>query len=772
LESIRDCKYGCGKKIKYDSVSFSDGFTVSIPWELTAKGDLADIRMDSTDPFEEEHVPASMILLLGLKNFLDMLWLRDYKTEYFTKGMTLTTSYTNGRKGKVKKVPSYRPILTDDEIKKITETTLEPEPTDEEWRDGIKICWDYDLTKAERKALLQQLKADLQNDIEEIKKQYPEIADLQTPNAENKSFDKLMPADQQTLLTVFKAMCQERDRNPEGAYEDRRDKEHEQYLYGKLIPRQRTDDEIKKDAERIQQDPADEFEPTGKEACELIMTHDSGNIHGDATKVHHPDGVLNACKMCLDKHVADREKRLDMLHKEWDKKHPESTTTKLNEHQVQQGQIWDGNFQSYHVSHERFPPKTELEKEYFQFREEDLKKYPDLQYFLNAGDFEGALSHIQENINEHLHRHMWGGGDAVFRDLAMVYQKLARYDDALLAMELQLLIFPADWDYFQLVEILLDMDWGHEALSALNEMQKRISEWRTPFGIWSHEEHSIYQLFTAFTKAYRKVGNAAKEQEYTEKLVGFEKIITVDPKDRIKTREDLAKCLLKQGKFKDASVILGEANRLRDELTTPKPAEKKENLSAEEVKNFPIDHPEFIQAFANEITKQQEEKPKTGKGFEDPFPNMSEDDYVGTMEFEFRNLIVTKLMRFTNWEKDRVPQDVWERAVELKKTEETDPVLFDNEKRFIDYVDFTDYIKIFRFKKNWEKIFQPVFKDSDIFFGQLKVLQKLRNPIAHHRGNKLRNHLSKEGHGQLVQIYNYFMFMIQKDKDNQTLAVD
>ena len=145
----------------------------------------------------------------------------------------------------------------------------------------------------------------------------------------------------------------------------------------------------------------------------------------------------------------------------------------------------------------------------------------------------------------------------------------------------------------------------------------------------------------------------------------------------------------------------------------------------------------------DEIIKQQEEterileKPKTGKGFEDPFPNMSEDDYVGTMEFEFRNLIVNKLMRFTNWEKDRVPQDVWERAVELKKTAESDPVLFDNEKRFIDYVDFTDYIKIFRFKKNWEKIFQPVFKDSDIFFGQLKVLQKLRNPIAHHRGNEV-----------------------------------
>ena len=41
----------------------------------------------------------------------------------------------------------------------------------------------------------------------------------------------------------------------------------------------------------------------------------------------------------------------------------------------------------------------------------------------------------------------------------------------------------------------------------------------------------------------------------------------------------MAKCLLKQGKFKDASVILGEANKLRDEFATQKPAEKKERES-------------------------------------------------------------------------------------------------------------------------------------------------------------------------------------------------
>jgi len=796
LESIRDCKYGCGKKIKYDSVSFSDGFTVSIPWELTAKGDLADIRNYQTEEDTGgEYAPESIILLLGLENFLDLLYLRDYKG----------WAHEN----------NLKPILTDEERKKAQEPikkwlcsagrfhTIQyldfPEPSDEEWREGIKNTWEFgSYPKKKWIELCQQLNEEDQ------------VADLQTPNAENKSFDKLMPADQQTLLVIYKELHSEHFspdvelfRSGMDGYWDRIGPKHKfaarkcagcgkqipddffgndrkwsekisQYsesVISKLIPRQRTDEEIKKEIEKIQQDPIDEYEDlVDKEACESIITHQ-----------------IHECQVARDKHAADSAKHLDMLHKEWDKKHPENRAEEAKE--------YHDTFFEFETTdpQNKWREASELEKEYYQFRKEDGEKHPEmlttpvmLRQFEDAGDFEGALSHIKEYIDDHLHRDFWGGGHAIFRDLSILYQKLGKHTDALLAMELQLLVNNWDWDYFQLVDLLLDMDWGFDAISVLNHMQKRISEWDLPFGIWSHEEVQINQLFTDFATAYWKVGNAPKQQEYIEKIIEFEKVLhvvhgqvqgnveqllTLDKK--IKTREDLAKCLLKQGKFKDASVILGEANKLRDELSDQKIlAGKKENLSAEEIKNFQNNNPEFIQAFTDEIIKQQEEKPKTGKGFKDPFPNMSEDDYVGTMEFEFRNLIVNKLMRFTNWEKDRVPQDVWERAVELKKTAEADPILLDYEKRIIDYVDFTDYIKIFRFKKNWEKIFQPVFKDSDLFFGQLKILQKLRNPIAHHRGNKLRNHLSKHGHGELVSIYNYFMFMIQKDKDrNQPLEV-
>ena len=249
-------------------------------------------------------------------------------------------------------------------------------------------------------------------------------------------------------------------------------------------------------------------------------------------------------------------------------------------------------------------------------------------------------------------------------------------------------------------------------------------------------------MFSQFIYAYRNVGNAPKEQEYIEKSIEFEKKGFSDIEIQMKHREDLAKCLLKQGKFKYASTALEQANKLRDELGSQKP-----------------------------VKKREQEKDFVGKGFDDPFPNMSEDDYIGTLEFKFRNLIMNKLMKLPNWEKERVPPKEWQAAIELKKTSESDPVLLDHEKRIIDYVDFSDYIKIFQHKKNWDKIFQPVFRDSDLFFGQLKILQKFRNPIAHHRGNKLRRHLSEPAHGQLEQIYNYFMLLMQRDEDRKRVIL-
>ena len=50
----------------------------------------------------------------------------------------------------------------------------------------------------------------------------------------------------------------------------------------------------------------------------------------------------------------------------------------------------------------------------------------------------------------------------------------------------------------------------------------------------------------------------------------------------------------------------------------------------------------------------------------------------------------------------------------------------------VDYLDFSDYYKIAKYKDN-EKIFRPIFGDLDEFEEKMKVLKAIRNKIAHFR---------------------------------------
>ena len=156
------------KKIKYYTVSFSDGFTVSIPWESTAKGDLADLRMENVDPAEDEYVPASMILYLGIEKFLGLLELRD---------LSLTsTMEVNGISESGLKI-----MQTDDEFN----AELAQPPTDEDFKNGLDSLWDSIKLPEDRKAFFEDEKP-------------------QTPDWWNKEFSELMLADQQALTDSFR----------------------------------------------------------------------------------------------------------------------------------------------------------------------------------------------------------------------------------------------------------------------------------------------------------------------------------------------------------------------------------------------------------------------------------------------------------------------------------------------------------------------------------------------------------------------------------------
>ena len=254
--------------------------------------------------------------------------------------------------------------------------------------------------------------------------------------------------------------------------------------------------------------------------------------------------------MALDKSALKETNAANRMHKEWDKKHPDNTWNNDLHWAVRQFRSrweWEKNnpgksYAKDEIGNNTYTQDwteknswywreaTELEKEYDQFLKEFESANPfalDGNFSMNvssltkAGDFEGALSYLKENIDDVLH--MYPDQDGPFRWLAHIYQKLARYDDALLAIELQLLISGWDWDYFSLVDILMEMDWKFDAITVLKSMEKRISCWKHPFEIVEYPERLVIWLLESFQKAYNRIGDAPKEQEYIEKMIELQK---------------------------------------------------------------------------------------------------------------------------------------------------------------------------------------------------------------------------------------------------------
>ena len=101
-----------------------------------------------------------------------------------------------------------------------------------------------------------------------------------------------------------------------------------------------------------------------------------------------------------------------------------------------------------------------------------------------------------------------------------------------------------------------------------------------------------------------------------------------------------------------------------------------------------------------------------------------------------------------------------------QKDFEEDP-LMGGKHRTIDFVDFSDYIRIINHKKNWEKLFEPIFKNKFVCLGYLTSVQKLRNAVAHHRGNEIDKHLDLNQKGHLHELCKYFLNTIGKYYDEK-----
>jgi len=107
----------------------------------------------------------------------------------------------------------------------------------------------------------------------------------------------------------------------------------------------------------------------------------------------------------------------------------------------------------------------------------------------------------------------------------------------------------------------------------------------------------------------------------------------------------------------------------------------------------------------------------------DKEPHILLDD----LETAIRKCIKSNMEKASkNWWIERIPPDVRQKADERRNKDEIkrDP---------IQYLDFTDYVKIITRRDNWREIFQVIFKDQDISVAKLKELEPIRNAVRHTR---------------------------------------
>jgi hypothetical protein len=104
------------------------------------------------------------------------------------------------------------------------------------------------------------------------------------------------------------------------------------------------------------------------------------------------------------------------------------------------------------------------------------------------------------------------------------------------------------------------------------------------------------------------------------------------------------------------------------------------------------------------------------------------------LEKRLRDFTAKKLSRVSkkNWWKERLPNDVRERAEEaLKSGENPNPWIISKPRKLIECLDFMDYPKIFRRTDNWRDVFERVFKDGDLLNLMFHQIRPIRSKIAH-----------------------------------------
>jgi len=329
---------------------------------------------------------------------------------------------------------------------------------------------------------------------------------------------------------------------------------------------------------------------------------------------------------------------------------------------------------------------------------------------------------------------------SAFFDLGEGYAELGKFDDASIAHDLMYEINP----YFQMgwsakTSTLFELEREPEIILFLEEILEKYfdggkikKKFRDQL---SENNTNAMHIFKYLSDAYFRLRNNPKALE------NIEKSLKIFEADKVKNMwnvwegyelyQNYGKVLLVERRNKEAKNAFEESLKF-------KPVEVFENKS---------------------IIEENKNLAKT--------PN-TDAEKIEEIELLIKNLIVDVMEKYPKWEEDpnRIPQTEWEMAKQRQKDFEEDP-LMGGKYRTIDFVDFSDYIRIINHKKNWEKLFEPIFKNKFVCLGYLTSVQKLRNAVAHHRGNEMNKHLDSNQKGHLHELCKYFLNTIGKYYDEK-----
>lgn len=109
---------------------------------------------------------------------------------------------------------------------------------------------------------------------------------------------------------------------------------------------------------------------------------------------------------------------------------------------------------------------------------------------------------------------------------------------------------------------------------------------------------------------------------------------------------------------------------------------------------------------------------------------------LGILERQFRKIISKGFEHIPQWWKQRIPEDIKNRAKERKQNYESETYLQDTaEYPLIEYVDFGDYSSIICQKNNWSEVFSKILPpgSKSVFEIKMSELNGVRSHLYHNR---------------------------------------